>query len=763
MAKMFMFRSSVSLLAVCLPVTAFAQQEAVPAPPGQAGAPLAQEQPSSEAPPVPPVTDDLAESGEIIVTAQRRSESLQRVPAAITAITGEQLARQGINTVQDVASRTPSFVIAQQGPASPDLTIRAIGSSDRDAGSDRSVIAFVDEVYTGRAGGIPADLFDLERVEVLRGPQGTLYGKNAVGGAVNFITRKPTDEFSAATEIGFGNFGLVEAKGAVGGGLSETVAGRFAFSTRRRDGFYDNARFDARSDDYRLAAGRIGLRWRPLAELDVLVSADYSEDETDGVATVVNPVSPALLATGFVPREDLFTGFNNEFGFTDRKIAGISLRADYDVGPGTITSLTAYRTLDLEETRDLAGVPLRRNAAGATIGFESTQILTEDTSSFSQELRFTSSDIGRLRYIAGLYYQTEDTERVEERKRQLNASRSRPVFDQSNKTESYAAFGQLTWAATDWLNVTAGTRYTVDSKDFGLTVTNPFGLTSLSPATQLFSAQAEDTWKAWTPKITVDATFAQDILGYATISRGFKSGGFQGLAATAAAARTSFNPEEVTNYEAGLKTRFFDRRLTVNLAGYYMEFSDLQFRQRILTIPGDQSSAIVIVANAGEAEILGFEAESSLVVTPWLTLNANYAYTDSEITEFNATPGVADVTGLPLARAPKNTVTASADFNVPVGDYVIGARGEYRYRSSFLFEPSRDGALREPGYGLFDARVSFAPSDGAWSVEGWVRNIGDERYRVFAQAIGFSTAGTSSATSRTGDPRTFGLTLRARY
>ena len=248
-----------------------------------------------------------------------------------------------------------------------------------------------------------------------------------------------------------------------------------------------------------------------------------------------------------------------------------------------------------------------------------------------------------------------------------------------------------------------------------------------------------------------------------TVSRGFKSGGFQGLAATASAARTSFNPELVTNYEAGIKSRLFDRRLTVNLAAYYMDFTNLQFRQRILTIPNDQASAIVIVANAGTARIKGAEAETSLILTSWLTLNANYSYIDSKITKFNVTPGVADVTGLQLARAPKHTLSTSFDLNIPVGNYIVGGRGEYRYRSDFLFEPSADPALLEPGYGLFDARVSIAPSSRNWSLEAWIRNIGDKQYRLFAQAIGFATEGTSSATSRTGDPRTFGLTARVKY
>lgn len=697
---------------------------------------------------------------DVIVTAERRSQSLQRVPSAISAFNSEMLERAGVVNLNDIASRTPSFVIGQQGPSSPDLSIRGIGSSDRDAGSDRSVIAFVDEVYTGRAGSIPTDLFDLERVEVLRGPQGTLYGKNTVGGAINLITRKPTWDFDALGEVTVGTHELLEFKAAVGGGISETLAGRLTVAARSQGPMYRNLFLNRDTDDLQLGTIRGQLLWRPSDSVDVLFSADAAHDEVDGITTHIDPATPALLATGFTPDPDPFTGYQNVPGFLDRDVHGGSVRVDWRTPLGTVTSLTAGRSLDMAETRDLVGIPLRTGPRG----FESTQIMTEESSIFSQELRLTSNENGGpVSWIVGAYYSKEDVARVEERKRQLNAAISRPRFDQTATTTSYAVFGQAVWAVTDRLNITAGGRYTVDKKDFGLTVTNPFGYASLSPATQVFSATGSDSWNAFTPKVTVDYTLMDDVMLYGTVSQGFKSGGFQGLAANAAAARTSFNPEHATNYEIGLKSRFLDRRATLNLAAFRMDFTDLQFRQRILTIPGDQGSAIVVVANAGTAELSGVELESSFRVTDWLTLNAAYSYLDATITQFNVTAGVTDVNGRPLARAPNNTFAGSVDMSWPVGDgLVIGARAEYRYRSSFWFEPSIDPALLEDGYGLVDARVSISTEDRSWVLEGWVKNATDEQYRTFAQAVGFATAGTSAATSRTGDPLTAGVTLRWR-
>jgi iron complex outermembrane receptor protein len=702
------------------------------------------------------------ESGDIIVTAQRREESLQNVPLAITAFGSDQLAKTGSVSINDISTRTPSFVIGQQGPSSPDMSIRGIGSSDRDAGSERSVIAFVDEVYTGRAGGIPVDLFDLERVEVLRGPQGTLYGKNAVGGAVNLITRKPSEATDVRGEITVANFDSYSLRFAAGGRLADGLSARIALSGRTQDGYYVNRRFNQRTDDYKMASGRGQLRYTKDA-LDLLLSVDHAYDEYDGISTVVNPISTALTATGFAAGPGAFDSYNNILGRMERHNTGITFRADVDLDWATLTALTGYRHLDLAEDRDLAGVPLRAGPTGATLGFESTQLMTEETASFSQELRLTSNGSGPFRYVVGLYYQQEDTSRTEERKRQLNAAISRPVFAQENVTKSYSIFGQASWEMVRNLTLTIGGRYTIDKKDFGLTVTNPFGFASLSPATQLFSVTAQDEWKAFTPKATLDFQFAPDLLGYVTVSRGFKSGGYQGLAATAGAARTSFNPEFATNYEAGLKMRFFDRKFTFNIAAFQIDFKDLQFRQRILTIPNDQASAIVIVANAGEARIKGLEIESQVKPVDWLAFNLSYSLLDTQITKFNVTPGVTDVTGSDLARAPKGALSSSVDLNIPVGDFVLGANLEYQHRSSFRFEPGVDRALLEPGYSLWNARVSLAPSSKDWSIEAWMRNIGDTRYRTFAQAIGFAVAGNSAATARLGDPKTYGLTLRASY
>lgn len=696
---------------------------------------------------------------EIIVTAQRRAETLQSVPAALSAITGEQLSRAGIVSIGEVATRVPGFVIGQQGPSSPDMSIRGIGSTDRDAGSDRSVVVFIDEVYAGRAGGLPPDIFDMERVEVLRGPQGTLYGKNAVGGAVNLVTRRPVHKSSAYAELTAGEHSIVEARGALGGSLGQDVAGRLAFSSRSRGPLYYNAFLGTDTDDLSAKALRGQLSWSPSDRWQVLFSADHAKDKIDGISTYVSPTSAALTATGYSPGPDPFVSNNNVKGSLDRTISGAHVRIDHDSPLGTITWLTGWRQLDMAETRDLAGVPLLQTPAGIR-GFESTQIMTERSSSASTELRLASDPKRTWTYLTGVYYQVEDTDRIEERKRQLNAAASDPVFTQGAKTTSAAIFGQVSLKVTETVNATVGARYTRDERDFALAVTNPRNLASVSPATEVFDITASKSWTAFTPKATLDAWLTKDLMTYASIGRGYKAGGYQGLAATAAAARTPFNPEYATSHELGAKSRWLDRTLTLNVAAFQMDYKDLQFRQRILTIPGNQASAIVIVANAGSARIKGGELDAVYSPLPMLSLSMGYSYLDTQITQFNATPGVADVTGRELARAPHHTLNTAADFSMPLGGLKANARVDYRRRSGFWFEPSSDLALFEGGYSLLDARVGLGAANGRWQVDLWGRNLADRRYRTFAQAIGFASSGVSAATSRAGEPRTVGVSLR---
>lgn len=705
---------------------------------------------------------------EIIVTAQKRAESLQLVPITVTAFGEDAIHELRINGLDDVVGLTPSLAFADFGPASPNLSMRGIGSTDRDAGSDRSVVVFVDEVYMGRSGGSAFDLFDLERIEVLHGPQGTLFGKNVVGGAIHYISHKPEPETDAYLQVGVGNYNLRELRGMFNTALGQNVDGRFSFSSRDRDGYQTNLRTGNDVDTADNASVRGQILFSPTDNLDVLLSADATRDRIAGISRKVAPASGFTGFLGFFPDPDPRNVQTNVDGFFDRDMDGYSARLDWETSMGTLTSLTAYRDVEFEHSQDVVGIPLDSSfdANGEPRGFLSVDMTTEDYEILSQEIRLSSlSDSDRWTWVIGGFFSKEDTNRVSIRDRSLLGSTSKPRFAQENETTSTAIFGQATFAATDQLNFTFGGRYTRDEKDFGLTVTDESGgaADTLNPATETFSITAEEDWSEFTPKFVVDYSATPNALLYASVTRGYKSGGFQGFAPDAASAVIPFDPELAWSYEIGAKTQWLDNTLQVNLTGFFTDFEDLQFRQRVLTVPGDQASAVVIILNAADASIQGAEVGIHWLPVAGLTLNANYTYLDTELENFLADvsgvdPGFTDLSGNDLALSPSSAYTVSADYEFPIGDAgSVSVRAGYRYTGDHFFEISNPSQGEESGYGVVDGRVTYAPNNSGFEVAIWVKNATDEEYRSQVQV------GAGTGISRFGAPRTTGISVSWQY
>jgi len=762
---------------------------------------------------------------EIIVTATRRADNLQNVAGAITAFGAQAIERDRIYGLEDVASRTPGFLIGQQSPAAPELTIRGIGSDDREAGSDRSVVLFVDEVYIGRAGGSALDFFDLERIEVLRGPQGTLWGRNVVGGAVNLVTRKPGPDPYARLSIGAGNYDLLEGRGVINRPLGGDLAAKLSFSFRDRDGYSRNTVFDEDVDGGNNASLRGQLRYGG-ERLTALFTADYNTEQVDGISSKPDPVGGAFNVTGrgsqLLP--DIRLVGNNIVGELDRHIYGATLRLDYETSAAVWTSLTSFRRVAFEVQRDIAGATLSGGNPGQNLGFASIALNDEASNTFSQELRVSSpSDAGAWEWTVGVFYLFEDIERDQIRDRNLTRTRpsaitingvshptpagecdlgmthptnpqpawlpvdgscrtvSRPLFDQAIEATSYAAFAQATWAAAERFRITLGGRYTSDSKDFDLEVSSTrerlprgdanFGdpaalnaVNSLNPAGEEFTLSVDDSWSAFTPKLTLDYQLAENVLAYVTASRGYKSGGFNGLGPSEEEARKSFDPEYAWNYEIGVKSQFFADRLRFNLAGFRMDFEDLQLRRRILRVPGDDASAVVIVFNAAEAEIIGAELEMVFAPSPNLILSGSYSFLDTEATRFT---DIADdrFTGTQLPRAPESAFTLAAEYSIPLRAGELSLRGEYRQRGDHWFgigELTHRSGVRagfEEAYGIFDASLTYTPNGEGLGFAIWAKNLTDEEYRSHVQPISSGAGGIT----RYGDPATWGATLTWSY
>ena len=704
----------------------------------------------------------LAVLEEVIVTAQKREENMQTVAVAVSAFSADTLRNTGMLNVDDLTRLTPGFTITNYNPVTPQPYIRGIGSNPSDAGSDSSVGVFVDEVYAGRAGGYSADMLDIERVEVLRGPQGTLYGRNVPGGAINIISKRPTEELEGFLEVTGGEYDLWGAKAAISGPLSDTVLGRLAISTRQRDGHTENiiTGNDLRDEDNSTFRGR--LDFLPSDTVSVQLIAEYSEDDLLGPGARNHEGQNAnlfliSLGLGFLTPLDPPTSSDpykvelvND-GFAKREMGGLSLKVDWEFDSFTLTSVTGYRENDYEFSDDILGisVPLVINRA------------EESSEQFSQEIRLSGST-DKVQWTTGLYYLREDVDRLEFN----DLSALDPVFgldlagltaavgyDQKNETTSYAAFAQFTYSLTDALNITLGGRLSQDEKDFSLTTTGfeiGFGQLTPDPETGItgpFSASDDESWSDFTPKVSLEYTSSDELFLYATYAKGFKSGGYNGLATDSGAATTPFDQEEVDSYEVGLKADFFENLMRLNVAAYYMDYVDLQV---FLPAPGGIG---FVVENAGEATIQGLELELFVSPLDGLDFSATYSYIDSDIDEFEGRP---ELVGNNLSRTPENAASLSAQYIAPLGDQLsLLMRADYSYQDKIFLDIGNSSISAADSYELVNVRLALQ-SEGVWEVALWGRNITDEEYRVHGLD---STFGENlSAATIIGDPSMWGVT-----
>lgn len=759
--------------------------------------------------------DEERSLNKVIVTATKRAENIQDVPIAITAFDASSIAKERVDDLQEIASRTPSFLIGQNGPTAPELTIRGIGSTDREAGSERSVVVFVDEVYIGRAGASTFDLYDLERIEVLRGPQGSIFGRNVVGGSVNLITANPDFDFDSNFSATLGSLSLIELQGMVTGSVSEQVAGRVAFSAKKRDGFYKNRQFGMKkSDNTQTFSARGKLLYRTDENFRALFTLDLSQDSVDGVASAItqgattDAVYNGDFATRFgedaddnKPHSDLYVTDNNEFGEMERQIYGLSGRGEWKQPYGDITLLGSYRSASFEIVRDLVGIPIAApNATFVSVGsstvgfsagsgFESTAINDEDYTSLSAELRIASPSDSESpnTWLVGGYFLSEKTDRAQIRERNLAQRRetsagsgifvlrsdiSRPLFDQSVEVTSFAIFANGTFQfAEERAGLTIGARYSSDEKSFDLEVKDTISAAkkqeinsaitnaniTVNPSRDEFTASASKTFSKFTPEVTLDYKVSDEFLVYGKLSTGYKSGGFAGLGATKLIAERPFSEETVLNKEIGFKSDLFDYQLMLNASIFEMDFDELQLRDRVLFTPGDEASAIVLIANAASAKIRGLEVDFIAKPSDELEIFGGLSLLESEITEVGSKSTI--TLGTELPKAPKTSLSLSFDYSVPVqwmeggGNFSIGAG--LQHVGKHFFDINERTAGTEPSRTLIDFRMSYGPENGNWSVSLWGKNITDEYYRTQVQsALGHRIG----IVSRLGEPLTWGLT-----
>ena len=729
---------------------------------------------------------------EVIVTAQKREQSLQEVPVSVTAISGAEIREGRITGVSDVALETPNFTMTQFNIGEPQYYIRGIGNTLDSAGSDPAVATFIDEVYIGRSGGAAMDLYDLDRIEVLRGPQGTLFGKNVVGGAISIITQKPSEEAQVRLGATVGNYGQTVFKGLVNGRVADNVMGKFSFSKRDRDGYVDNVvdGNEYHNEDNLSLRGQ--LLFTPSERAEILFGLDYTTDDQAGNCRNVNNLAlnnPLGLAAFYPPVIAATTGgdvrkcASSADAFQERDAWGTLLRVDYDFDAMTLTSITAYRETDYAWLEDLAGMPL-----GAT-PFNLVDKANEEAEQFSQELRLASTGGQRLDWLLGAFYLREKVDRREGFVGSFHAPLAAAgfsllngdvSFDQKNTTTSTAVFGKVDFHFTDTLSWSVGARYARDDKDIDQALVNfedpafdsavlsavlgvpvnlvVLGIPANGPADLIgfistgnpgflktpYNVSTDANWSEFIPSTDVRWQFADQGYVYFTAARGYKSGAFVSATATPEAAVTPLEPEIATNYEVGLKSQWLNNRLRFNASAFRMDYEDLQVFRLI--------GSLLVGANA-EATSQGFELDTTALLTDNWLVRANYGYLDATYDTFVS--GAQDFTGNVLPRAPENSFSLNSayTFNLDGGaalDFTVG----YAWQDDFFHDASNIEATREKAFGLLSAGLTWTSSDGRWDVTAWGKNLTDEEYRT--HTIISNIAGTVDLWNL---PRTYGVTV----
>ncbi|MFD1216050.1 TonB-dependent receptor [Microbulbifer celer] len=680
---------------------------------------------------------------EVTVTAQRKSQNLQSVPIAVSAFGEEAMERGNMLDVEDVSAMTPGFSLSSYNPVTPQPYIRGVGTNSSSVGDDASVGVFIDEVYAGRAGGYRADMFDVQRVEVLRGPQGSLYGRNVAGGAINVITNNPTDTFEAKAKVTGGNYNLKEFRGMLSGPIADSVNGRVAVSRRTRDGWIENVNTgndDLGNQDNLSVRGKLAVVLGD--RTDLMLSADYATDDLIGSGARSIVGYEDVFGTAHPTENDADKVDSFVDGYAERDMYGVSAKLTHSLDTVDLVSITAYRTQDYAFNDDMMGRYLA--AAGAAM----TNDAAEESSQFSQELRVQSTGTEALEWTAGLYLFQEDVDRVES----FDSSRvydlagfpglmSRPVWDASNETTSYAVFGEATYHFSPAWSASFGGRYTYDQKDFTSVASgapDEFGFLA-----EDYSVTADKNWKKFTPKATLTYTTENADIVYATISEGYKAGGFNGIAATEQGATVAFDPENATNYEIGFKTSMLGQRVRLNGAVFYLDYTDLQ------SFTVDLETGQVETAT-GDAEIKGVELEASALVTDALMLAVNYGYTDSEYVSFESDP---TIVGNNLARTPEHSASASINYEWMLGNgSAINFNTNAMYQGEVFYSVGNTEAASDDARTLVNANATWDNFDGL-KVSLWGKNLTDEAYVVHA----FEQTGMGFAIM--GEPTTWGISV----
>ncbi|WP_396595451.1 TonB-dependent receptor [Brevundimonas sp. R86498] len=691
---------------------------------------------------------------DIIVTAQRREQSLQDVPLAITAFSAETLERTAATGIQDIAAKAPGVTLTQFNIGEPQLYIRGVGTTSDSAASDPSIGISIDEVSIGRAGASSLAFLDIERVEILRGPQGTLYGRNASGGALNVYTRRPQMEDTTMALLRAGSFNEYGAEVVLNRRMGEDSAARLALRVNRNDGYAENVPSGRGLEGGKQYGARLSLL-NESGPWTVLGSVDVSRDRMDGHARI--PVTASATAPAFVSLiNGLRTGldrrqsFSSADNYQNRDNIGATVRVEYEADAFNVVSLTSYRDNSYRWRDNLGGLPF------PNFPLEVDDQAAEDASQFSQEFRLVSRPESPISWVAGLFYFSEDVDRSERFIVRTGLPIAPPSFGgdttflQTAANRSYAVFGQATVPFADIWELTVGARWTHDERDVTqIARDNDRGLSPpagipLGPTGTPYSTTGSAEFEEPTWKVALAVEPFEDVRLYASYDRGYKAGAFPSTAQTAVQARTPLRSEILDNYELGLKSTLLDGRLRLNGALFRLEYDDLQVYELL---------GLTLVTSNAQAEVDGYELEGAFALSNSITLGGSYTHLDAHYTS-NAQSGalILPYNNLTLPRSPDSQYTLYADGEWDAFGGQLAARIDYQWTDDFFFDPSNNPEVLSPAHGLVSAYASWEASNGV-KIAVYGKNLGDEEYQTHIiknVGVGFSVFGA---------PRSWGIAV----
>ena len=681
---------------------------------------------------------------EIIVTAQRRSESVQHVPISITAVTGESLIKSGVTNLNGLQRLAPGLSISTVGSGFVSYTyIRGGGTNQGDLGSDPSVAYFVDEIYLGGTAGLQTDLFDIDHVEVLKGPQGTLFGRNASSGAISIVTKRPSATFDGDVHLEGGSYGNFFGRGGITGPLTSdgSLLYRVSVAYHRRDPIANN--LNGTGDPGAINSGGVrGQLEYNHENVTFLLTGDFYKARNGMTNSFLSGPSVAGYVDPTLPEptnQSFFRHYYDLNGYENQDLKDVSGRLEWRTPIGTVTSISAHRDSEFRRLQD----------QDATLYNAFVLNTYERDKTFSQELRLAGDAATRLHYVLGLYYYHADSYSnftvLAGPAFPTAIVRGHTAVDLSHiTTNSYAAFGQIGYDLTDKLTLTLGGRYTSDHKEDQRAVQGFLG----AP----FSVDPTPTFHNFSPAVTLSYKPTTGILAYSSYRRGFKSGGFQSLLpSTAALAAVPFLPEEVASYEAGLKTTLFDRRVVANIALFRSDITNQQVSRNI-------TLTTVAIDNAGQTRADGIDLQLTVKPVRALTLSTNITAQRARFQQYQS--GATNFAGNHQLRSPDFSGYFAAEYAASLGQAgMLTFRGEYSYQTKIYFNPANasDRGLYQPGYGLGNLRVTYTPSHLPVDLAVFVNNVGDKHY---AQNIAISGP---TGVYAPGDPRTVGAALNYHF